>query len=264
MPESTWWQRGIVYQIYPRSFQDTNGDGVGDLEAFASASTTSPGSASTRSGSRRSIPSPMADFGYDVVRLLRRRSALRHARRFRRAAGRGARARPQGDPRLRAEPHLRPAPLVRRKSRSSRDKPQARLVHLARPRSPTAARRTTGSAFSAAAPGSGMRRPASTICTRFLREQPDLNWRNPDVQAAMFDVLRFWLDRGVDGFRVDVIWLMIKDAAVPRQPAQPRPIAQAMPNSTAFLAGPLAPTGRRCTRSSPRCARCSTSTTTAC
>jgi alpha-glucosidase len=45
----------------------------------------------------------------------------------------------------------------------------------------------------------------------FLKEQPDLNWRNPEVQQAMLDVLRFWLDRGVDGFRVDVIWHIVKD-----------------------------------------------------
>ena len=45
----------------------------------------------------------------------------------------------------------------------------------------------------------------------FLKEQPDLNWRNPEVRDAMHDVMRFWLDRGVDGFRVDVIWHLIKD-----------------------------------------------------
>jgi len=46
----------------------------------------------------------------------------------------------------------------------------------------------------------------------FLRQQPDLNWRNPEVRAAMYNALRFWLRRGVDGFRVDVIWLLIKAA----------------------------------------------------
>src|SRR6185503_12545470 len=45
----------------------------------------------------------------------------------------------------------------------------------------------------------------------FHTKQPDLNWRNPDVQSAMLGALRFWLDRGVYGFRIDVIWLMIKD-----------------------------------------------------
>src|SRR4028118_2019487 len=55
----------------------------------------------------------------------------------------------------------------------------------------------------------------------FLKEQPDLNWRNPDVQAAMLDVMRFWLDKGVDGFRVDVMWHMIKDAAFRDNPVNP-------------------------------------------
>ena len=55
----------------------------------------------------------------------------------------------------------------------------------------------------------------------FLREQPDLNWRNPEVRTAMDEVLRFWLDRGIDGFRVDVIWLMIKDDQLRDDPAVP-------------------------------------------
>ena len=55
----------------------------------------------------------------------------------------------------------------------------------------------------------------------FLKEQPDLNWRNPEVQRAMFDVLRFWLDRGADGFRVDVLWLLIKDDQFRDNPVNP-------------------------------------------
>ena len=55
----------------------------------------------------------------------------------------------------------------------------------------------------------------------YLAEQPDLNWRNPRVRAAMHDVLRFWLRRGVDGFRVDVIWHLIKDAAFRDNPPNP-------------------------------------------
>ena len=109
-----WWQRGIVYQVYPRSFQDSNRDGVGDLKGIAArldylvelgvdAVWVSP-----------IFPSPMADFGYDVSRLHRYRSAVRHARRLRRAGRGGACARPEGHARLRAEPHLRPASLVHR------------------------------------------------------------------------------------------------------------------------------------------------------
>ena len=56
----------------------------------------------------------------------------------------------------------------------------------------------------------------------FLKEQPDLNWRNPDLRAAMIDVLRFWFDRGVDGFRIDVLWHMIKARRLSRQSAEPR------------------------------------------
>ena len=62
--------------------------------------------------------------------------------------------------------------------------------------------------------GSGWQYDAATkqyYFHSFLREQPDLNWRNPNVRSAMYDVLRFWLDHGVDGFRVDVLWLLIKD-----------------------------------------------------
>jgi len=55
----------------------------------------------------------------------------------------------------------------------------------------------------------------------FLKEQPDLNWRNPQVQQAMFDVMRFWLDKGVDGFRVDVMWHMIKDEMFRNNPVNP-------------------------------------------
>jgi alpha-glucosidase len=60
----------------------------------------------------------------------------------------------------------------------------------------------------------------------FLPEQPDLNWRNPDVRAAMADVLRFWLDRGIDGFRVDVIWHMVKDDQLRDNPPLPGPDGQ--------------------------------------
>jgi alpha-glucosidase len=55
----------------------------------------------------------------------------------------------------------------------------------------------------------------------FLREQPDLNWRNPEVREAMYDVLRFWMDRGVDGFRIDVMWHLIKDGKLRDNPPNP-------------------------------------------
>ena len=99
--------------------------------------------------------------------------------------------------------------------------PQARLVHLARPRARTAARPTTGSATSAARPGTWDEATGQYYLHAFLKEQPDLNWRNPDVRAAMLDVLRFWFDRGVDGFRIDVLWHIVKAEGLPDNPANP-------------------------------------------
>jgi len=66
-----------------------------------------------------------------------------------------------------------------------------------------------------------MQAAANNYYHAYLAEQPDLNWRNPDVRAAMHEVLRFWLRRGVDGFRVDVIWHLMKDAAFRDNPRNP-------------------------------------------
>ena len=85
----------------------------------------------------------------------------------------------------------------------------------------------------------------------FLKEQPDLNWRNPDVRNAMYDVLRFWLDRGVDGFRVDVLSLLIKDERVARQPAQPGLGSRAATVPSSRYCRSTRPTDRRSRTSSP-------------
>ncbi len=85
----------------------------------------------------------------------------------------------------------------------------------------TAARRTTGGRNSAAARGSGTQRTGQYYYHAFLAAQPDLNWRNPAVRAAMHEVMRFWLRRGVDGFRVDVIWHLLKDDRFRDNPLNP-------------------------------------------
>ena len=85
-----------------------------------------------------------------------------------------------------------------------------------------------------------------------LKEQADLNWRNSFVQAAMHDVMRFWFDRGVDGFRIDVLWHMIKAADFKDNP--PNPTWQpAMGECTACFRS-IRPISRRCTGSPPTCA----------
>ena len=192
-----------IYQIYPRSFQDSDGDGIGDLPASARGSTTWSRSASTRSGSRRSIPSPMADFGYDVsdycdidplFGTLADFDAL-----LAEAHARGLKLILDFVP----NHTLRPAPVVRARAARSRDDPK-RDWYLWRDPAPDGGPPNNWL--------SNFGGPAWTFDAAtgqyyyhaFLKEQPDLNWRNPQVRAAMYDVLRFWLRRGVDGFRVDV------------------------------------------------------------
>ena len=106
-------------------------------------------------------------------------------------------------------------------SRASRINPEARLVHLARRQTPTDRRPITGCRNSAGRPGRAMRAPANTICTAFYPSSLISTGATRPCATAMYDVLRFWLDRGVDGFRVDVIWLLIKDAALRDNPPNP-------------------------------------------
>ena len=168
------------------------------------------------------FPSPMADFGYDVSNYCDIDPRFGDLARVRRAAGRGARARHPRDARLGPEPHLGPARLVPRVAREPHE-PQARLVRLARSARRTARRRTTGRRCSAGRPGSSTPRRVSYYLRSFLKEQPDLNWRNPEVERAMHGVLRFWLDRGVDGFRIDVIHRIAKDPELRDNPPSERP-----------------------------------------
>ena len=181
------------------------------------------GSASTRSGSRRSIP---RRWPTSATTSPTTAASIRSSARSTISTGCSPRPHARGlkvDPRLRAEPHLRPASVVPREPRLAQQVRSATGTSGATRRPDGgAAQQLAFSNFggSAWAARRGDRPVLST--TRSSREQPDLNWRNPDVREAMLDVLRFWLERGVDGFRVDVIWHLIKDDGVPRQPAEPR------------------------------------------
>ena len=167
MQELAWWQRGVIYEVYPRSFQDSNGDGIGDL-----------------AGIRRRLDY-LAGLGVAALWIL------------------------DFVPNHTSNQH--PWFLESRSSRSNpkrdwylwRDEPNNWLSNFG---------------------GSGWEHDETTgqyYYHSFLKEQPDLNWRNPSVRAAMFDVLRFWFNRGVDGFRVDVMWLMIKDDEFRDNPPNP-------------------------------------------
>src|SRR5579872_2880255 len=205
-----WWQAGVVYQVYPRSFQDTDGNGVGDLrgviERLPYLSETLGVDAVWLSPF---YPSPMADYGYDVADYVNVDPLFGCLGDFDELVGRahdiGMRVIVDYVPNHTSIQHHW---FV--ESRSSRDNPKRDWYIWADPRPDGLPPNNWLSVFG----GSAWQWDEATgqfYMHSFLKEQPDLNWRNPEVVEAMFDVLRFWLDRGVDGFRVDVADGIMKD-----------------------------------------------------
>jgi alpha-glucosidase len=214
-----WWQTAVIYQIYPRSFQDDDGDGVGDLagirrrlphllELGADALWISP-----------IFPSPMADFGYDVsdytdvdplfgtLDELDVLVADAHAR--------GLKVLLDLVPNHTSDRH----PWFR-ESRASRESPR-RDWYIWRDPAPDGGPPTNWRSVFGGSAWQLDERAGQYYYHAFLAAQPDLNWRHPAVRAAMHDVMRFWLRRGVDGFRVDVIWHLLKDDHFRDNPPNP-------------------------------------------
>lgn len=192
-----WWQSAIIYQIYPRSFQDSNGDGVGDLrgilrrldylvELGVDAIWLSP-----------IYPSPMADFGYDISDYTDIDLLFGTLKEF---------------DELRAATHNRSLKLLLDlvpnhtsdrhpwflESRSSRDNPERDWYIWHDPAADGGAPNNWLLEFGGSA-WEFDSRTGQYYCHTFLREQPDLNWRNPQVRDAIHEVMRFWLERGVNG-----------------------------------------------------------------
>ncbi|MEA2934893.1 MAG: alpha-glucosidase [Variibacter sp.] len=198
-----WWQRGIVYQIYPRSFQDSNGDGVGDLEGIISRLDYLVGLGVDAVWISPIFPSPMADFGYDVSDFTNVHPLFGDLAAFDRllaeAHARGIRVLLDLVPNHTSDQH----PWFEQ-SRASRDNPKRDWYIWRDGKGDGGPPNNWVSEFG----GSAWEWDEATrqyYYHAFLKEQPDLNWRNPEVRAAMYEVMRFWLDRGVDGFRVDAI-----------------------------------------------------------
>jgi alpha-glucosidase len=217
--DESWWRHGIFYQIYPRSFQDSNADGVGDIrgiidrlpylrELGVDAVWLSP-----------IFPSPMADFGYDIsdytgidplFGTMADFDALIAA-----AHENGLKLILDLVPNHTSDQH----PWFV-ESRRSRDDPKRDWYIWREPSADGGPPNNWLSEFG----GGAWAYDAVTeqyYYHAFLAQQPDLNWRNPEVRQAIYDVMRFWLNKGVDGFRVDVIWHLIKDAGFRDNPPNP-------------------------------------------
>ncbi len=214
-----WWQRDVIYEIYPRSFQDSNGDGIGDLE-----------------GIRRRLdylewlgigavwicpfyPSPMVDFGYDISDYCAVDPMFGTLADFDRLIGdahaRGIKIILDFVPNHTSDQH----PWFR-ESRSSRENARRDWYIWSDPDSQGGPPTNWLSEFGECAwtfDGTS----GQYYYHAFMTQQPDLNWRCADLRAAMHDVMRFWLRRGVDGFRVDAVTDLVEDDLRRGDPADP-------------------------------------------
>jgi alpha-glucosidase len=222
-PQHVWWQTGVVYQIYPRSFKDSNGDGVGDLagiiEKLDYSSHTLGVDAIWLSPF---YPSPMADFGYDVANYTDVDPLFGDLATFdelvAQAHRRGLKIIVDWVPNHSSDQH----PWFV-ESRSSRANPKRDWYVWRDPRPDGSPPNNWLSVFGGPA-WEWDEATGQYYLHSFLKEQPDLDWRNPAVKAAMFDGVRFWLERGVDGFRIDVAHYIMKDPDLRDNPPNPKPV----------------------------------------
>jgi oligo-1,6-glucosidase len=205
--DEQWWQTAVVYQIYPRSFSDSDGDGIGDLPGITARLDHLAELGVDVLWLSPIYPSPQDDAGYDISDYQDIEPTFGTLEDF---------------DALLAGAHERGMKLILdlvvnhtsdehrwfEESRSSRDNPRRDWYWW------RAEPNNWGSFFS----GSAWELDPTThehYLHLFSRKQPDLNWENPDVRAAIYAMMNWWLDRGVDGFRMDVIDLISKDPALP-------------------------------------------------
>ena len=216
-----WWQSAVVYQIYPWSFQDSNGDGIGDLQGIISRldylNDQTPGSLGVDAIWLSPIyPSPMADFGYDVADYCNvdpRFGTLEDFDHLIKEAGRRG-IRVIMDLVLNHTSAQHPWFQM---SRSSRDSLTRDWYCWADGRG-FGRRPSNWNARFGGSSWTWDRAAKQYYLHSFLAEQPDLNWNNPALRQAMWKVVRFWIDRGVAGFRLDAINWLGKDVRWPDNP----------------------------------------------
>ncbi len=207
--DSPWWKSGVIYQIYPRSFADSNDDGIGDLNGIISRLDYIAGLGVDAIWLSPIYPSPDVDFGYDVADYCNVDPKFGTLADFDRLVE-GVRARGMHivmDLVLNHTSDRHPWFL---ESRLSRDNPKRNWYLWADPKPGGGPPNNWQAVFG----GPGWELDSTTgqyYFHMFTKEQPDVNWHNPEVRQAMLDVFRFWMERGVDGFRLDVFNVYFKD-----------------------------------------------------
>ena len=204
-----WWKHAVVYEIYPRSFQDSNGDGVGDLNGITARLDYLHDLGIDAIWITPFYPSPQIDFGYDIADYTAVDPQFGTMADFDRLV-REARKRNIRVIVDYVANHTSDQNSWFKESRSSRDNPKRDWYIWRDGKSPGKPPNNWFSWFG----HSAWTLDSSTnqyYYHYFYTEQPDLNWRNPEVQKAMYNVLRFWLDRGVAGFRIDAVSRLFED-----------------------------------------------------
>jgi alpha-glucosidase len=223
VPDAPWWASTSIYQVYPRSFLDSNADGIGDLPGIIDRLDYIRDLGVETVWVSPFFASPQMDFGYDITDyrdVAEEYGTLQDARRLiDECHSRGLRVMFDLVLNHTSEQH----PWFQR-SRSSRTNPKSdwyiwadgRGKHGRRPPNNWKSHMEVTSAWQYCP----QRR--QWYLASFLPFEPDLNWRNPEVRAAMVDTVRFWLELGVDGFRLDIFGSIMKDPGLTNNPLKPR------------------------------------------
>lgn len=211
-----WWRGAVIYQVYPRSFADTNGDGIGDLPGVTAHLEHIASLGVDAIWLSPFFTSPMKDFGYDVSDYVGIDPIFGTMADFDRLV---ARAHELGLKIIidQVYAHTSDEHAWFRESRQDRINPKADWYVWADAKPEGSPPSNWQSVFGGPAWTWDARR-GQYYMHNFLREQPQLNVRNPEVQEALLAVARFWLDRGVDGFRCDALNFSMHDPALTDNP----------------------------------------------
>ncbi len=250
--DPTWWKHAVIYEIYPRSFQDSNGDGIGDLNGITERLDYLEELGVDAIWIAPMYPSPQVDFGYDVANYdavdpqYGTLADMDHLI----AAAKQHHIRVLLDMVLNHTSDKHPWFTESARSRTNphadwyiwndgkpTTDPKAPNVHRG-PHGWVVPPNNWSSLFQGSAwewvPARGQ-----FYYHFFYKQQPDLNWRNPAVEKAMFDAMRFWLDRGVAGFRLDAITTLFEDPTLHNEPLTGKLDASGFPESNHTLTSGL-------------------------
>lgn len=213
-----WWRDGIIYQIYPRSFADSNNDGIGDLKGITGKLDYLAMLGIDAIWLSPINPSPDKDFGYDISDYEdidpKFGTLADFDRLVKEAHDRGIRVIMDGVFNHTSDQHR-----WFQQSRLTKDNPY-RDWYLWRPAKENGAMPNNWLSIFGGEGWTLDRATGEYYFHMFVKEQPDLNWRNPAVPRAILEAIRFWLDRGVDGFRLDVFNAYYKKEGLPDNPTK--------------------------------------------